>query len=141
MNSSEAAAGDGGMFSFEGESCPVCKGILGDSYYRKASWKLCTSCAEKTKADEAANSASAYTRALVYGAAAAVLGCILYALFIILTKFEIGIMAIAVAWLVVTAMRKAANGCGGHRYQITAAILIYAAVSTSAVPVFLVLRS
>jgi hypothetical protein len=72
---------------------------------------------------------------MLFGLGAAILGSIAYALFIILTNIQIGIMAVAVGWMVATAMRKGAGRCGGKRYQISAAILIYAAVSLSAVPV------
>jgi hypothetical protein len=82
------------------------------------------------------DSHAAYVRALAYGVGAAVVGLAGYALIAILLQgWIIGYMSIGVGWIVATAMMKGSNGIGGRRYQITAALLTYAAVSMAAVPI------
>jgi hypothetical protein len=81
------------------------------------------------------HSHTAYTRALLYGIGAAVVGMILYALFEIVSGIVIGYLAIGVGYLVGKAMKLGSGGRGGRRYQIAAALLTYAAVSVAAVPV------
>ncbi len=78
-------------------------------------------------------------RALLYGVGAAVAGLILYATFAIATGIIIGYVARfpGVGWMIGTAMMKGSNGIGGRRYQITAVLLTYAAVSMAAVPVWI----
>src|SRR5579875_687998 len=77
------------------------------------------------------------TRALLYGAGAALAGCIGYALFGILTGITLGYAAVGVGWLIGKAMRKGSGGLGGRRYQVTAALLTYAAVAVAFVPMAL----
>jgi hypothetical protein len=47
----------------------------------------------------------------------------------------IGYVSLAVGYIVGKAMIKGSNGIGGRRYQITAALLTYSAVSLAAVPI------
>ena len=61
----------------------------------------------------------------------------LYAGFVILTNIEIGYMSLAVGFIVAKAMMMGSKGVGGRQYQITAAILTYAAVSLSVIPIAL----
>ena len=97
----------------------------------------CASCADQAQRGQPQDSHLAYSRALLLGAGAAVLGMVLYAGFAIITEIVIGYMALAVGWLVGKAMLKGSNGIGGRRYQITAAILTYAAVSVAAIPIYI----
>ena len=94
-------------------------------------------CAEKARGELARDTHSAYMRGLVFGIGAAILGLIIYATFEIMTGIIIGYISLAVGWLVGTAMIKGSRGVGGKRYQITAALLTYAAVSMAAVPVWI----
>ena len=74
-------------------------------------------------------------RGILFGVGGAIVGLILYSAFGIITGIEIGYVALAVGWLVGTAIKKGSNGIGGRRYQIAAVALTYAAVSLSAVPI------
>jgi hypothetical protein len=64
------------------------------------------------------------------------LGSLLYWGFTKLTGFEIGLMAIAVGWLVGRAVMKGSNYRGGRRYQILAVALTYFSITFSYVPFF-----
>jgi hypothetical protein len=81
-----------------------------------------------------ADSNPLFMRGLLFGAAAAILGLILYSAVGIITGVEIGFMSLGVGWLVGTAMLKGSRERTGRRYQIAAALFTYFAVSVSAVP-------
>jgi hypothetical protein len=117
------------------EYCKVCKQPSGLRYYRINSAMLCPGCAEQVQSSIPSSSPSTYSRALLFGAGAAVLGLIIYAAFGIMTGLEIGYLSLAVGYLVGKAMMKGSNGVGGRRYQIAAVLLTYAAVSMAAVPI------
>ena len=78
---------------------------------------------------------AAYVRAILFGVGAAIAGCILYSVVVIATGWTIGYVALAVGYMVGRAMKAGSGGQGGRRYQIAAALLTYAAVSVSAIPV------
>lgn len=75
-----------------------------------------------------------FAQALLFGGVAAIVGCILYAAFTIVTHIEIGYVAIGVGYLVGKAMLYGTGGSGGRKYQVAAAILTYLSVAMAAVP-------
>ena len=75
-----------------------------------------------------------FTKAIVYGIGAAILGSILYAGFTIVTHIVIGYVAVGVGYLVGKAMLAATEGHSSRKYQVAAAILTYLSVSFAAVP-------
>lgn len=128
--------------TFEGDpapadSCAFCHRMLEGEYFRVSGHLACSNCAQQTAALVTPDSHKAFSKALLFGACAALAGCIGYALFEILTGIMLGWAAIGVGFLVGWAMRKGSGGLGGRRYQIAAALLTYAAVSMAAVPVAL----
>jgi hypothetical protein len=60
---------------------------------------------------------------------------ILYSVVGIVTGLEIGYVSLAVGYIVGRALLLGTSGVGGRRQQIAAALLTYAAVSMSAVPI------
>jgi len=119
------------------DHCQFCHQPIAGNYYRINNAMACGGCAEKMRGALATDTHAAYVRALLYGIGAAVVGMILYAIFEIATGLIIGYVSLAVGWMVGTAMMKGSNGVGGRRYQITAVLLTYAAVSMAAVPVWI----
>jgi hypothetical protein len=69
------------------------------------------------------------------GLGGALVGLILYAAVGILLHVEIGFVSLAVGFIVGKAMMRGSGNIGGRRYQWTAVLLTYAAVSLSAVPI------
>jgi hypothetical protein len=116
------------------EQCKACGQAIAGSYYRLAGAVICPSCAQRAQQKLPGDSHSAYVRALIFGIVAAVLGMIGYAAFGILTGLVIGYLSLGVGYIVGKAMMMGSSGIGGRRYQITAALLTYAAVSIAAVP-------
>jgi hypothetical protein len=120
-----------------GEACHSCQRLIANQYYRLNGAMACRECAEKALTAVPQQNHADFIRGLLYATAAAVAGLILYAAFEIATGIIIGYLSLAVGWMVGKAMMKGSNGHGGRRYQITAALLTYAAVSMAAIPIWI----
>ena len=117
-------------------NCALCNQPIGSTYYRVNGAQACSICVQREQNAQRESNAH-YSRALMFGIGAAILGVIGYAAFEIATGWIIGYVSLGVGWLVGKAMLKGSNGIGGRRYQITAALLTYAAVSLAAIPVWI----
>jgi hypothetical protein len=73
-------------------------------------------------------------RAALFGFGAAVAGAILYYAVIAITKLEIGLVAIAIGYMVGYAVRKGTGGRGGRAFQILAIVLTYWSVGLAYLP-------
>ncbi len=120
-----------------GDHCRYCHQLISGTYYRINDGMACASCAETARGELARDTHAAYVRALLFGIGASIAGLILYATFAIVTGIVIGYASLAVGWMVGKAMIKGSNGVGGKRYQITAVLLTYAAVSMAAIPIWI----
>ena len=118
------------------ERCRICGGSVSGEYYRVNSQMACGRCAGEARDGQPRDSHAAYLRGLLLGAGAALAGLILYAAFTIVTNLYLGYIALGVGWLVAKAMMKGSNGMGGRRYQITAVILTYFAISVAEIPIW-----
>jgi hypothetical protein len=74
---------------------------------------------------------SLFARAVAFGLVGAVLGALIYALFVGVTGISIGYLAILVAYMVAKAMTIGSHERGGRKYQITALLLTYLALAAS----------
>lgn len=95
----------------------------------------CVACADKARFEQPTSSHTAFMRALLFGIGAAVAGLILYAVVGIVTGLEIGYVSLAVGLIIGKAMKVGSRGLGGKRYQVTAVLLTYLAVSMAAIPI------
>jgi hypothetical protein len=120
-----------------GPACVACKQPVGDTYYHAQGQVVCALCAGRIQAGQQAAPAVSLMRAVLYGGAAALGGCALYALVAIVLHAEIGLIAILVGWMVGKAIRHASYGRGGRPQQILAVVLTYFAITTSYIPVIL----
>ncbi len=116
--------------------CVVCKNVIGTTYFHAQGRVVCPMCAERIQSGQQAPPAISLGRAALYGAGAALAGCILYAAVAILLNVEIGIVAIAVGIMVGKAIRAGSKGLGGRPQQILAVVLTYFAITTSCIPVY-----
>lgn len=119
------------------DHCHFCHRPIAGQYYRANDSMACADCARQAHDELAKDTHAAYMRALAFGIGAAIVGLALYAAFTIVTGLAIGYVSLAVGWMVGKAMMKGSNGVGGRRYQITAVLLTYAAVSMAAIPIWL----
>lgn len=117
------------------ESCQLCGKPLPTEYYRVNNLMACAECAAQSRDGQPKDTHIAFSRALLFGSGAALLGMIVYAMFTIVTGWTLGYIALGVGWFIAFAMKKGSHGLGGRRYQITAVALTYAAISVAAVPI------
>ena len=117
------------------ERCKTCNQPLGARYYRVNGVLACENCVEGLKAQTPRDTHARLIRGLLFGVGGALLGLIIYSAFGIITGLAIGYVSLAVGYIVGKAMLKGSGGIGGRRYQVAAAVLTYAAVSMSAIPI------
>jgi hypothetical protein len=117
------------------ERCKTCNQPLGARYYRVNGVLACENCVERIKAQSPKDTHATLVRGLLFGVGGAILGLVLYSAFGIITGLMIGYVSLAVGYIVGKAILKGSGGIGGRRYQIAAAVLTYAAVSMSAIPI------
>jgi hypothetical protein len=120
-----------------GQRCAFCSSLFAGEYYRVGGQAACGNCAADAKLGLVKDNQTAYFTSLLLGAVAAFAGLIFYSGFTIITHFYIGYVALAVGWLIGSAMMFGSKGIGGLRYQVTAVLLTYFAISLSAVPIAL----
>jgi hypothetical protein len=122
-------------YSAAGEVCKSCKQPLSGDYYRLNGMMACASCTQQVRQQMPVDTEPAFLKAIAFGIGAAILGCVFYAGFTIVTNIYIGVVSLAVGWLIGKAMKMGSGGIGGKRYQIAAAVLTYMAVSMAEVPI------
>ena len=113
--------------------CAACKQPIAGAYFQVQNHVICAACAAKIQAGRQSQRPAPLFRAVIYGVGAAVAGCILYAIPLAM-GFQIGIVALAVGYMVGKAIRHASYGTGGRPQQILAVALTYFAISTSFIP-------
>jgi hypothetical protein len=119
-------------------SCGFCKKPVFDQYWQISKRPACAQCRaglERELADSA--SRRSLFRALQYGGLAAIAGSVGWIVITKVTGYEIGIVAIAIGYLVGKAVRKGAGGLGGPRYQYLAVFLTYSAIALASLPAIL----
>jgi hypothetical protein len=121
-----------------GVTCSQCSTPITDSYFTLAAKPVCESCKRGFEDAVARTQAPrVFAKAIAFGLGAAIAGALVYYAVIALFDLEIGIVAILIGYMVGYAIRKAARGGGGRRYQILAAALTYFAVGLAYLPVVL----
>jgi len=119
-------------------TCAACQRPIPDVYYDVNGTSVCGSChAEIARHAETPRGFGTLARSIVFGLGAAIAGAALYYAVIAITNFEIGLVAIAIGYMVGFAIRKGAGGRGGRRFQILAIVLTYWAVGLAYVPMVL----
>jgi hypothetical protein len=122
--------------------CGYCKKPLSVEYWQIAKHPACAECRRIVQQElDAGRSLMRFLRALQYGALGAVAGCIGWIAIDKITALlnggrsvQIGIVAIAVGYLVGKAVRKGAAGQGGTRFQVLAVLLTYSAIALASLP-------
>jgi hypothetical protein len=117
------------------DRCRICGNLIAGEYYRVNNQMACATCAQQAQAGQPADSHAAYLRGLLLGIGAAIVGLAAYATFTVVTGWYLGYIALGVGWFVAKAIAKGSNGLGGRRYQITAVLLTYTAISMAAIPI------
>jgi hypothetical protein len=116
-------------------ACAICKRPLGDEYFTINAAIACDDCHHllATQVKES-KTAGAFMRAAGYGLGAAIAGSIAWYAVARITGMEIGLVAIAIGYVVGKAVRHGARGPGARRYQALAMLLTYLSITGSYVP-------
>jgi hypothetical protein len=117
--------------------CVACQEPITESYYHASGRVVCPACAARIQQGQRQPPAYSFPRALLFGGAAALAGCAIYAIVAIATGMEIGLVAILVGVMVGKAVRRASGGFGGRQQQILAVLLTYFSIATSYLPVII----
>jgi hypothetical protein len=119
-------------------ACAACKQPIVDEYFQIGSAHVCPSCRARFLEQRATESPIAlFGRAALYGSGAAVVGALVWWGVREALNMEIGIVAIAVGYLVGIAVRRGSGGRGGARYQALAMFLTYSGVALNWIPTIL----
>jgi len=114
-----------------GPACAICKSPLTAEYYLTGAAKVCGDC--RGGYQQAMGSGSKGGRLLkagLLGLLAALVGGGLWAVVTYATGWMIGLIAVAMGYLVGIAVRRGSEGRGGRGYQVMALILAYFGVAT-----------
>ena len=115
--------------------CNACQTKLTDKYFTLNLSPCCHECKEKIIAERNSGSASGrFFKALGAGLLAAIAGSLLYFAVLKLTGYEIGLIAIAVGFMVGKAVLWGSDNRGGTPYRILAVALTYLAIVSTYVP-------
>jgi hypothetical protein len=107
-----------------------------DEYFDVNGQSACQSCRDQiAQHAETPRGWAVLARASLFGMGAAILGAVLYYAVVAITNFEIGIVAIAIGYMVGYAVRRGTRGRGGRRFQVMAVILTYWAVGLAYTPI------
>jgi hypothetical protein len=124
----EPAAGTGAPI------CGRCQAAIADSYYEVNGHVVCPGCKTALEQSPTGSSASRMLRATAFGLGGAIVGAGIYYAILAATGYEIGLVAIAVGWLVGRGVQKGSHGTGGWTYQALAVGLTYLAIVSTYVP-------
>jgi hypothetical protein len=115
--------------------CKACERSIADTYFEVNGHLLCPSCRDTVAASLTGGSKSGrFFRALAFGTGAAAAGALLYFGVSAASGYNIGLIAVAVGWMVGTAVRKGSEGRGGTFYQLLAVGLTYLSICASLAP-------
>ena len=112
------------------EDCLWCTRALDGSWYTAEDARICSTCAVNVRAILDGGSPKVYWRSFAFGATTAVMCGLVFVAFFHLTGGSWAIFACwGIGYCIGKMMRLGSHGIGGRRYQITAALFTYAAIT------------
>ena len=115
-------------------TCARCRSAITTRYFEVNGHVVCWQCKSELARGAEGSAAGRLVRASAYGFGGAVVGAGIYYAILALTGYEIGLVAIAVGWLVGRGVQKGSGGIGGWAYQTIAVALTYLAIVSTYVP-------
>ncbi|WP_263380362.1 hypothetical protein [Granulicella paludicola] len=114
--------------------CRWCGRGLDGEFFRANGDMICAVCAERARAALPRNDRNVFARAAGAGVLTALAASLVYLMLVRLMSFDrygfvMAFGAIGVGYAIGYAMRQSARGAGGRRYQWTAAVLTYVAIT------------
>jgi hypothetical protein len=118
-------------------SCAFCKRDVFGTYYEFNGQTACEECRFKVESSRAEGSQlRRAARAILGGAVGGIVGAGIYYAVLVVTGYEIGLVAIVVGLLVGFGVRWGSGGVGGRGYQVLAVAITYVAIVSTYVPFF-----
>ncbi len=115
--------------------CAPCQNVLAGEYFHVNEQPFCATCKAEVERELGGSPGPAgFVKAALGGVAGGIAGALLYYLVLALTGYEIGIIAIAVGFLVGKGVRWGTGNRGGRLYQALAVGLTYVAIVSTYVP-------
>ena len=115
--------------------CAPCQNALAGEYFHVNEQPFCATCkAEVERVLGGSPGPAGFVKAALGGIAGGIAGALLYYLVLALSGYEIGIIAIAVGFLVGKGVRWGTGNRGGRLYQALAVGLTYVAIVSTYVP-------
>jgi hypothetical protein len=113
-----------------GVTCQSCQQAIPTEYFDiSGALHVCASCRDVIERQgQPPRGVAPLVRAGLFGLGAAIAGAILYYAVVAITDFEIGLVSIAIGYMVGYAIRKGTGGLGGRVFQVAAVVLTYWAV-------------
>ena len=119
-------------------ACARCSREIASEYHEVNGAIICPDCrAQLEAAAESGSGAGRLSRAAVFGLVGAIAGAALYYAILAITGYEIGLVAIAVGWLVGRAVQLGSGHRGGRACQVLAVLLTYLAIVSTYIPFIL----
>ena len=116
-------------------ACARCGREIPTEYFEVNGAIVCPGCKSALQTEAVAGSgAGRLSRAAVFGLGGALAGAALYYAILAITGYEIGLVAIAVGWLVGRAVQLGSRHRGGRVYQALAVVLTYLAIVSTYIP-------
>jgi hypothetical protein len=129
-----AEMGPDGGSAREATACTTCAAPIERYYFEANGAVVCPACrraAEGAPDGVGGSRAGRIARAMLFGSGAALAGALLYFGVAALTGYEIGLVAIAVGYMVGRAVNAGSRGRGGRRYQALAVGMTYMAIGVA----------
>jgi hypothetical protein len=113
--------------------CTLCTEAIPGEYFQVAGATACPHCAQaRLDLQQRHGGWPEFGRAALFGLGAAIAGFVLTG--VVGIWLRLGILAIAVGWMVGKAILKGSGGCRGRRYQVLALLLTYGGAVGGYVP-------
>ena len=116
------------------QACAACGRPITSEYFAINNKAICPTCRERFDSRPKGSDVARFGLATLYGAGAALLGAILWFAIRRISGYEIGLVAIAVGFMVGKAVRKGSGNRGGVAFQILAVVLTYCGIAGNYVP-------
>ena len=114
--------------------CAECRARIVDTYYEWDGKVICGTCQSRIATVIAAPATGRFTRAMVFGLAAAAAGSAIYFALSALTGYDVAVAMIPAGFAIGKAVWLGSGRRGGRRYQWLAACLTYVAIASTYVP-------
>jgi hypothetical protein len=110
-------------------ACTLCHTPFEAEYFDVGGQQICRACSEKLAYQTSTpREMSTLVRAGIAGLIASVLGAVLYFAVMAISGFEVGLVSIAIGYMVGYGVRLGTRGRGGRRFQVIALVLTYWAI-------------